>query len=59
VEDLEHGPALRSSFAGHLAAAVEKIVAAPGAAPRAVSTTELRQNFDSAVTATRELEVRH
>jgi site-specific recombinase XerC len=45
---------------GHLAAAVEKIVAVPAvAAPRAVSTTELRENFDSATTASRELEVRH
>jgi len=39
---------------GHLAAAVERIVAVPVAA-----STELRQNFDSAVTASCELEVRH
>jgi len=44
---------------GHLAAAVEKIVAVPAAAPRAASATELRENFESAAAAPRELEVRH
>jgi len=44
----------------HLAAAVEKIVAAPSAvAPRAVNGSELRRDFDSAETVVRELEVRH
>jgi hypothetical protein len=44
---------------GHLAAAVEKIVAVPAAAPRAARATELRENFESAATAPGELEVRH
>jgi len=45
---------------GHLTAAVEKIVAAPtGLGPRIVSAAGLRENFDSAATASRKLEVRH
>jgi integrase len=45
---------------GHLVAAVEKIVAVPTVVvPGAVSVPELRRNFDSAKTASRELEVRH
>lgn len=44
---------------GHLAAAVEKIVAVPAAAPRAARATDLRENFESAATAPREREVRH
>ena len=43
---------------GHLAAAVEKIVAVPAAAQSA-RATELRENFESAATEPRELEVRH
>jgi site-specific recombinase XerC len=39
---------------GHLAPAVEKIVATPAAvAPRAVNGSELRQNFDSVETGSR------
>ena len=45
--------------AGHLAAAVEKIVAVSAAAPRPARAAELRENFESAATAPRELEVRH
>jgi site-specific recombinase XerD len=44
---------------GHLAAAVEKIVAVPAAAPRPARAAELRENFESAATAPVELEVRH
>ena len=45
---------------GHLAAAVEKIVAVPAVvASEAVNVRELRQNFDSAERATRERGVRH
>ena len=44
----------------HLAAAVEKIVAVPAVvAPEAVSVRELRQDFDSGGSASREAEVRH
>ena len=45
---------------GHLAAAVEKIVAVPSAVvPETASVREVRQNFDSGRSATREEEVRH
>jgi site-specific recombinase XerC len=44
---------------GHLAAAAEKIVPVRAAAPRPARATELRENFKSAATAPRELEVRH
>jgi integrase len=44
----------------HLAAAVEKIVAVPAVvASEAVSVREHRQNFDSAESSSREVEVRH
>jgi hypothetical protein len=43
-----------------LVVAVEKIVAVPAVvAPEAVSVLELRQDFDSAETATPEVDVRH
>ena len=44
---------------GHLVAAVEKIVGVPAAAPGAARAAELRENFESAATGPRELEVRH
>ena len=44
----------------HLAAAIERIVAVPAVvASEAVNVREHRQNFDSAVSASREIGVRH